>query len=354
MNREFLLKYLKNNCSENEFEELANWVKDNIQDKESKNWGFEQWQTLDPELNEKDKEKYNALLHKIHHEINLRTSEKEKSKLIILSNVTKWLSRVAAIFFIPLLLAVFYLLSNTNLKSGIHADLKVDSIEVIAPIGSRTVVQLSDGSEVNLNYGSRIKYPRTFTGDTRDIIISGEGYFDVAHNPDKPFIVKTGKLNITALGTEFNVQAYPNEPVISTTLVNGKIVVEEVSTEKEITLIGSMVPGQHVEYNIETKKITCSKGLVDKYVAWKNGKMIFDNTPISEVAKELSRKFNVDIIVEDDIKDLTYTVTFVDDPLYLILDLMTETTPVDYKRHPRKKLSDGSFSKQEIVIVKRD
>jgi transmembrane sensor len=354
MNREILLKYLKNSCSDKEFEELTNWVKYNVQDKESKNWGFEQWQLLDTELNEKDKEKYRALLHKIHHEINLRSRKREKSKVITFSIVSKWLSRVAAIFFIPLLFAVFYLTFNTNHESGIYADLTVDSVEVIAPIGSRTVVQLSDGTEVNLNYGSRIKYPRTFIGGTREIKLTGEGYFDVAHNPDKPFIVKTGKLKIKALGTEFNVQAYPEEPVISTTLINGKVALEENSTENGSTLIGTILPGQHVEYHTGTGKINSAMGSVDKYIAWKNGKLIFDNTPISVVAKELSRKFNVDIIVEDDIKDLTYTVTFVDDPLYLILDLMTETTPVNYKRHPRKKLPDGSFSKQKIEIVKRD
>jgi transmembrane sensor len=76
--------------------------------------------------------------------------------------------------------------------------------------------------------------------------------------------------------------------------------------------------------------------------------------PSSEVARELSRKFNVDIIVEEDIKDLTYTVTFIDDPLDLILDLMTETTPIKYKRYSRKKLPDGTFSKQEIRIEKKD
>lgn len=354
MNREILLKYLNNNCSDKEFDELAKWVNDNVQEKESKKWGFEQWQSLDPELNEKDKKRYSALLDKIHHEINLKNSEKENSNKISLAQVSKWMSRVAAIFFIPLLIAVFYLFSNNNLKSGQLADLTVDSLEIIAPIGSRTVVQLSDGTEVNLNYGSKIKYPRNFSGDTREIKLTGEGYFDVAHNPDKPFIVNTGKLNVKAVGTEFNVQAYPDNPIISTTLADGKVVIEEISTDKKTTTIGTMVPGQHVEYHTETGKINSSKGSIDKHVAWKNGKMIFDNAPICEVARDLSRKFNVDIIVEDDIKDLTYTVTFVDDPLYLILDLMTETTPIDYKRYPRKKLPDDSFSKQEIRIFKRN
>ena len=218
MNKEILIKYLNNNCSDKEFEELANWVKQNIQNKEGKNWSFEQWKSFEPEFKEKDEKKYSALLDKIHHEINLKQRENEDNKVITLSKVAKWLSRAAAILFIPLLGVVFYLLANNNFQTDKFADLTVDSLEVISPIGSRTVVQLSDGTEVNLNYGSKIKYPRNFTGNTREITLTGEGYFDVAHNPDKPFIVKTGKLNVKALGTEFNVQSYPDDNVISTTL----------------------------------------------------------------------------------------------------------------------------------------
>ena len=353
MNKEIFVKYLNNKCSDQEFEELAKWIKQNVQHKEGRNWSFDQWKSFDPELQEKDEKKYRALLDKIHHEINLKQREKEGSKLITLSNIAKWLSRAAAILFIPLLGVVFYLLINNNIQADKYADLTVDSLEVISPTGSRTVLQLSDGTEIHLNYVSKIKYPRTFTGNTREITLVGEGYFDVAHNPDKPFIVKTEKLNVKALGTEFNVQAYPEDDVVSTTLVEGKVVIDKILPGEKIEQIGVMVPGQHVTYNLNTDEIVSSKVSTEKYTSWKEGRMIFDNTPITEVARELSRKFNVDIEVEDNIKDLTYTVTFIDDPLYLILDLMTQTTPVTYKMFPREKLADGTFSKQKIRIEKR-
>jgi transmembrane sensor len=231
--------------------------------------------------------------------------------------------------------------------------LTVDSLEVIAPIGSRTVVQLSDGTEVNLNYGSKIKYPQNFIGDTREITLSGEAYFDVAHNPDKPFVIKTGKLNVKALGTEFNVNAYPDDDIIAITLVEGKVVIEKAPAGENTEPVGTMVPGQQVVYNVKSGKISSSKGSVDKYIGWTEGKLVFDNTPINRVAEKLSRMFNVEFHVADNVKDLTYTVTFVDDPLYLILDLMTETTPITYKRCPRKKLDDGNFSKQIIKIERR-
>jgi len=355
MNKEILIKYLNNNCTDKEFEELVSWVKKEAWNKEGKRWGFDHWKMFEPELKKKDQKKYNALLDRIHHEINLKHRENKDSKVINLSKVAKWLSRVAAILFIPLLGVVFYLLSNSNFQMDkfTNLELTVDSLEVIAPIGSRTVVQLSDGTEVNLNYGSKIKYPRNFTGNTREITLAGEGYFDVAHNPDKPFIVKTGKLNVKALGTEFNVHAYPDDDVIETTLVEGKVVIERTFPDNTTKSVEVMVPGQHIKYNQKTGGISSNKGNIEEYIAWKEGKLVFDNTPIIRVTEKLSRMFNVEIYVADDIKDLTYTVTFTDDPLFLILDLMTETTPVIYKRFPRKKLVDGTFSKQIIKIEKR-
>ena len=104
------------------------------------------------------------------------------------------------------------------------AIVSVDSLEVIAPVGSRTVVELSDGSVVHLNYGSRMKYPQNFSGETRSVVLTGEGYFKVAHNPDKPFVVSTGIIDVIAVGTIFNVNAYPENNNIATTLVEGKVI----------------------------------------------------------------------------------------------------------------------------------
>jgi transmembrane sensor len=355
MNKEILIKYLNNNCTDKEFEELAGWLENKTTTDVGKYWSYDYWKIFEADLKKKDEKKYSALLDKIHHEINLKHQKNLENKLINFSKIGKWLSRAAAILFIPLLGVVCYLLSDSNLQMNKFTDLSltVDSLEVIAPIGSRTVVQLSDGTEVNLNYGSKIKYPQNFTGDTREISLSGEAYFEVVHNPDKPFIVRTGKLNVKALGTEFNVNTYPDNDIIATTLVEGKVIIEKILPDNKTGQIGTMAPGQHIAYNSKTGKISSTQVNVENYIAWKEGKLVFDNTSILQVTEKLSRMFNVEFYVADDIKDLTYTVTFADDPLYLILDLMTETTPIKYTRFPRKKLDDGTFSKQIIKIERR-
>lgn len=353
MNKEILFKYLNNICSDKEFEEVVRWIKLEAGNKEGRTWSFDQWKKCEPELTEKDKKKYNTLLDKIHHKINLKNNKRKKGGPFQ-QFVFDWFVNAAAILFIPLLIAFLYMQTSNKLESQNISDVKIDTVEIIAPIGSRTVLQLSDGTEVNLNYGSKIRYPRNFTGDTREITLSGEGYFNVAHDPDKPFIVKTGNLNVIALGTEFNIMAYSDDDVINSTLVKGKVMIKKMIHGDKTETIGVMVQGQHLAYNLKTGEIQSTIGDIDKYVAWKNDKLVFDNEPISGVAKKLGRMFNVDIELAENVKKYTYTVTFVNDPLYLILDLMTQTTPIDYIVFPRTKQADGTYSKLKIRIEERN
>jgi ferric-dicitrate binding protein FerR (iron transport regulator) len=351
MEKELLVKYLNNACTGAEFDEVAEWIKTEAQREEGRAWSRNYWDLLDSKPGLTNDPKYEALLYKIHYEINLQRKD-ESSKVFTLPKLATWLSRVAAILFIPLLGVSFYMFSSNHFQLKRFADMAVDSLEIIAPVGSRTIVQLSDGTEVNLNYGSKIKYPRTF-GNTREVILSGEGYFDVAHNPDIPFIVKTGKLNVKALGTKFNVQAYSGDDVIETTLVEGKVVIEKTIQDGKTRFVETMIPGQHVTYNLDSDIMMSSEGNVDKYVAWKEGKLVFDNESMTEIAEKLGRMFNVEFEIADNAKDFYYTATFFDDPLYLILDLMTETAPLTYRVLPRERQADGAFTKQKIKIEKR-
>jgi hypothetical protein len=330
---------------------VAEWVKTEAQHEEGRTWGNEYWNLIDAGQIQKNEQKYKTLLYKIHYEINLQRKN-ESNKTFTLLNLAKWASRAAAILFLPLLGISFYIFRNNDFQLKRYTDLAVDTLEVIAPIGSRTVVQLSDGTEVNLNYGSRIKYPRTF-GNTREITLSGEGYFDVAHNPEIPFVVRAGKLSVKALGTEFNVHAYPDDDVIETTLIEGKVVVEKICRNDKSRLIGEMTPGQHLAYRPDSHTAETTQGAVDKYIAWKEGKLLFDNESITEIAEKLERMFNVEFELADNVKDFSYTATFFNDPLYFILDQMTEIAPIKYTVLPSERKSDGTFTRQKIRIERR-
>ena len=118
--------------------------------------------------------------------------------------------------------------------------------------------------------------------------------------------------------------------------------------------MATMVPGDHIKYNANKGTISRSKGITEKYIAWKDGKLIFEDAPIVEIAERLSRLYNVEITVDNNIKEYLYTATFIDEPLFQILDLMTIATPVQYTFNKRSKLTDGTFSKLRITLEKRD
>lgn len=356
MKKELLIKYLNNNCTETELNEVLRWVNTVSEDGELNKWSFEDWNSYQELSNLENDERFTLIFDKIQKKIDSVNQKKNASvsKTINLTVFTSWITKAAAILLIPVLAFLFYTLSERRIESDKYARLAADSLEVIAPMGSRTVVQLSDGSVVHLNYGSKIKYPQFFSGNTRNVTLTGEGFFKVAHNPQKPFIVKAGNLNIKAVGTTFNVLAYPDNNVIETTLINGKVILGKVIGTGARKFIGVMKPGQHVEYNVKTGAMTSSEGNIEKYISWKDGKLIFEDTPILQVAERLSRMFNVDFEIKNDIKDYIYTVTLMDESLTQILDLITIASPVDYKMLPRKKLPDRTFSKQKIILEKRN
>jgi len=206
-----------------------------------------------------------------------------------------------------------------------------------------------------LNHGSKLKYPQKFLGNTREVTLVGEAYFEVFHNPEKPFIVRTENLHIRAIGTSFNVFAYPDEYFVSATLVEGKVVVATKSENMEFKVVGTMIPGQHVNYYPHSGEISSTSGEIEKYISWKEGKLVFKRDSILQIAHRLSRWYNVDIeFADEESREFTYTATFIDEPLDHILDVLIEAAPIDYKKLPRQKLPDGSFSKQKIIISKRN
>jgi ferric-dicitrate binding protein FerR (iron transport regulator) len=357
MTKETIIKFLNNRCSEVELDEAIQWANTRALNEESKPWLLESWTNYQVNDDFEDDEKFSILFDKIQQKIDFYEQQKltTESRISGLSVFTSWLTRAAAILLIPVLGFLLYTLSEKRTESLKYAGLAVDSLEIVTPVGSRTVVHLSDGSEVHLNYGSKLKYPQFFSGNTREVILTGEGYFNVFHNPEKPFIVKTRKLNVQALGTAFNVLAYPTNDFIETTLVNGKVVLIQNNANGTAQYIGTMAPGQHVNYNFKTDVISSTKGNIEKYIAWKDGKLVLDNESIVAIANKLSRWYNVEFEFKSNVVNkYTYSGTFVGETLFQILDIMTIASPVTYKALPRKKLPDGTFSKQKIIISERN
>jgi transmembrane sensor len=178
---------------------------------------------------------------------------------------------------------VYTILEN---KSG-QSKLAFNTIST--PAGGQYQVTLPDGTKVWLNALSSLKYPTAFIGKYRTVELTGEGYFEVAKNKNKPFKLKTSKQEISVLGTHFNVSAYSDDAEIKTTLVEGGVAVKNFSP----LATGLLKPGQQAVFHHSGFEV--SNVDVEEYIAWKNGFFMFNNEGIKEAMQKLARWYDVDI-----------------------------------------------------------
>ncbi|WP_215222589.1 FecR family protein [Echinicola shivajiensis] len=164
------------------------------------------------------------------------------------------------------------------------------------PYAKRFEVILPDGSEVTLNAGSSLTYPTSFDDmETRSVTLSGEAFFKVKKDADQPFIVKADLMNIRVLGTEFNVSSYPEDPLVQTALVEGKVSIYGNESEYEDTAY-ILRPGELANWDKDSEKIQINKTELDMYTAWLNGKIIFRNVAFPNIIKKLERHYDVEIV----------------------------------------------------------
>lgn len=159
------------------------------------------------------------------------------------------------------------------------------------PYGKTYTVVLADGTRVQLNAGSSLRFPNVFTGTTREVQLTGEGFFDVAKNAEKPFKVHAGPMTIAVLGTRFNVQAYADTQHIATTLEEGSVAIEDTQGKEALRL----VPGEMAYYNTTTQALHKQQVDVAPKIAWIYGELMLDDTPSAELFKTLERHYNVQI-----------------------------------------------------------
>jgi transmembrane sensor len=177
---------------------------------------------------------------------------------------------------------------------------------VTTPHGGQFQLVLPDGTKVWLNAGSSLCFPATFATRERRVQLTGEAYFEVAHNAQKPFKVNVNnKEEVTVLGTHFNVNAYENEKAILTTLLQGSVKVEGQREEKEQSVI--LKPGQQTALSQSSQLSHPIPVQTDGVIAWKNGYFRFKETGIRELMRQVERWYNVEVEYKTDHTDQYYT-----------------------------------------------
>ena len=197
--------------------------------------------------------------------------------------------------------------------------------ELIVPRGGEYQIVLADGTRVWLNSATKLIFPQNFTGKERRVMLSGEAFFDVARDESKPFIVETSRMDVKVLGTRFNVNAYTDNEVVSTTLVDGSVEVAS-GTQKPITLVpGEQAYGEAGE--LEKREVN-----IRLYTSWIDGRFMFNNVELEEIAKQISRWYDVEIFfTNENVKRTRFTGGMVKfKPLDDLIRMIESTSPVRF------------------------
>lgn len=257
------------------------------------------------------------------------------------------LVRVAALLFIPLLGVTFWTFHKIKSSPVQHYSMQ----EITSPPGIRSQVVLPDGSKVWLNAESTIRFPVPFQKESRSIDLQGEAFFEVVKNEKQPFVVESGKVKVQVLGTRFNFKAYADEPTMEVILEEGMIALKMAEiTEKEVQL----KPGDRLVYDKATNKASIGNENIQRYIAWHTGKLIFNNTPITEVAQMLSRWYGIEVIVADpEIMNYRFTTTFENESLFQVIELLGLSSPLQIKYMPATVGKDRQPSTKSKVIINK-
>lgn len=192
------------------------------------------------------------------------------------------------------------------------------------------VIKLPDGSVVFLNAGSSLKYPESFDDKAnREVFLQGEGYFDVQHDPHKAFIVHTGNLRTTVLGTAFNIKAYPQDKNITVTVTRGKVKVSD-----DTKLFGIITPDQQITFDKNHQEVNQQKVDSRSAIAWADKDLFFDDITVAEAVGQLEQRFQVKVgFGNEKLKDCRFTATFVrGEDLEQILTVICEFNGSSFSR----------------------
>jgi transmembrane sensor len=279
---------------------------------------------------------FNHILDRVHHHIQLEARHSRGYHFV------KAFQKVAAILIVPLLLGylAIYFVQSRNTSA------EVAMAEIQCPLGVRTKFVLPDGTKGFLNSGSTLEYPVMFSKE-RTVSLIGEAYFDVSHDEKRPFVVNTPHLHTHVLGTQFNVIAYENEASEEIILKEGEVEVYSSQGKK----LGTLESDQKLDFHTNTHRYGISQVESIQFVSWTEGKLVFRNESMEEVAKRLGRWYNVDINIQDpELLDYSFRATFIDEPLEEVLKLLALTAPMSYEEQLRETTDLNIFKKREVVL----
>lgn len=351
--KKLLISYLEKDISKEDEMILVQWFKENPGERNEITDIRKIWE-LSGSVGNFDKSQIEREWFKLLKQLEITSSETSKNKGLFLY----WLPRIAAVFLFGAMVsfAVSYRLFNPKVGDSFFN-------EISAPSGAKSKITLPDGSTIWLNAGSIIKYSSEYGKKQREIVLTGEAFFEVMSNKRKVFLVKTEDLNIKAYGTSFNVKSYPEENTVETTLIEGSIGVTRTKfADKKLDEV-MLEPNQRVVYykpiqkiekedspkeidtsktepeERETQKLTymISKGIDPKpFTAWKDGTLFIASETLQQLAVKLERKYDVKIQFEDEgLKKLKFTGSLENETIEQVIHAIGIAAHINYEIEDR-------------------
>lgn len=317
-------KYFAGDITEAETSELAGWIRNNVQ---LSDWWEEEFEKssadISPALRDKMFARIKAeVLNESSGISESRTPQppawKRTPGKALVPAWAKW----AAMICIPICIAFF----TYNILSISNTDKARSPSIVKADKGDKATVVLPDGTDVILNSASQLSYLSDFGKNERRVQLEGEGYFKVAHDTRRTFIVQVGELEVKVMGTVFNVCAYSNDQDVTVVLLEGKVGVYTPSTSTILS------PGEKINYNKSTRKLSTEKVYPDDYVSWTKGNLYFQNESLENIMKTLSRVYDVTIRIDSSkISEERFTGTIPGGGIQNALNIIMLTSPFRYE-----------------------
>ena len=252
--------------------------------------------------------------------------ERRKSTRKMIRKAAGWMTRVAVFIMLPLSGALAYSMLVPPQQTEWH--------EIKVPYGQTDELTLSDGTHLHLNAGSRITYPEEFTGAERRIFVEGEVFADVAKDPERPFIINSGDIDVNVLGTTFNLKAYDNTECVELLLLDGAVRMDIDTKDRTQQLV--LHPGEMLQYDRKSGEIDLKEFNPFSFKGFhENGSMHFFNLRLSDIASDLERLFGTKIILLDEsLAETRYFAWFTNSET---LDQILKGINVDGKMRFRKR-----------------
>ena len=252
-----------------------------------------------------------------------RELDEKKTKTILLRSRFSWKvwPQIAVACIIIVLGLVNYRMNDKQKQ------LSTQNFTVLAEKGQRAFITLPDSTKVWLNSDTKISYPADYGLKERNVTLVGEAYFEVAKNPDKRFIVEAKRMQVEALGTSFNVNAYQNDNKIIASLFSGSV---RVSYDRHVAILK---PHESVKVDLLNRSFSRYKDESMQNIAlWRKNEITFDGESLEEITHIMSRLYNTTICIEDEsLKKVCYIGTIRNNNLENFIDIINLTTPVVYE-----------------------